>query len=108
MEITNQLQIGHPLRTGNVELTRTDRDLVASFFESGVALIMSNYGSHLNFRVYVPRTYENRTQGFLGNLDESPDNEFHTREDSNPVPNINTDQQIYPHLEDHCKYCVYL
>ena len=74
-----------------------------SFIESSVALNVFDGGSHLNFRVFVPRTYVGRTQGFLGNNDGIPDNEFHTRQNTVSIPNISTDQQIFPHLETHCE-----
>ena len=107
VDITSNLQIGQPWRNlpeRTVELTRTDQfNLLVSFFESGIALKVTMYQSHLNFRAFVPDTYKDRTQGFLGNLDGDRDNEFHTRENTNPLPNIATDQQIFPHLEEHCK-----
>ena len=106
MDITNELEIGQPWHSadGNAELTRLDGvNLLVSYFESGIALTVTMYGSYLNFRAFVPDTYKDRTQGFLGNLDGNPNNEFHTRENTNPIPNINTDQQIFPHLEAHCE-----
>ena len=111
VDITNNLQVGQPWRdsTGNAELTRRNSyDLDVSFFESGIALRISMYRTHLNFRAFVPDTYRDRTQGFLGNLDSNPNNEFHTRENTNPIPNLVTDQQIFPHLDNHCELLIEL
>ena len=105
-DITSQLQIGQTWRdaTGNAELTRRNSvTLDVAFLESSVALEISNHGTYLNFRVFVPKIYIERTQGFLGNNDGNRNNEFHTRQNTNPIPNINTDQQIFPHLETHCE-----
>lgn len=101
VDITNQLLIGQPWHdsTGNAELTRTDsHNLVVSFFESGIKLELTGWGS---FRAFVPRTYENRIQGFLGNLDRNLDNEFHTRE--NAIVHLNNNHEIFPHLQAQCK-----
>ena len=105
-DITNRLHIGRKWKdaTGNAELTRTDgRNLEVSFLESHISLTVTDGGSYLNFRMFLPRTYAGRTQGFLGNFDGDQNNEFHTRQNTDPIPNINTDQQIFPHLETHCK-----
>ena len=106
MDITDELEMGKPWldSTKNAQLTRINRyQLEILFIESGIALEVWMYSTHLNFWAYVPDTYRDRVQGFLGNMDENRNNEFHTRENTNPLQNINTDQEIYPHLENHCE-----
>lgn len=95
---------------GNAELTRTSFfHLDVSFFEVGIKLTLTDWGSQIDFTVLVPKTYAERTQGFLGNLDEREDNEFHTRENTIALPNLIgnagqvTEQLIFPHLETLCK-----
>lgn len=100
------IDIGQSLRVDNAaELTRINSwRLVISFYESGIALILDDvFDLFITFIAYVPRTYEDRTQGFLGNLDGNFDNEFHTRDNTNPIPNTGTDRLIYLHLEEHCE-----
>ena len=91
----------------NVELQRSGNRLTATFFEYGVVLTVDarNYGSFcwVDFRILVPRTYRSITQGFLGNLDGNRDNEFHTRQSTNPVPNVSRESEIRGHLDRHCK-----
>lgn len=105
IDITSQLEINRPWndREKNAELIRKNSyRLEASFFESGIFLEIDMYSTHLNFRAYVPDSYTGRTQGFLGNLDSNPNNEFHLR-DNTIIPNINSDREIFPHLEEHCE-----
>lgn len=61
------------------------------------------HGSYMDFEVYVPVKYRDRTQGFLGNLDGSPDNEFHKKENTDPLLNIVNERQIFDHLDSECK-----
>ena len=90
-----------------------------SFFKSGIHLridIRRGYRqSWMNFKLFVPRKYENRTLGFLGYLDKDPLNEFRTRNNTlisiSIDPNCltgracsyNHDAIIFPHLDRHCE-----
>jgi hypothetical protein len=107
LDITELLQIGVPFQVrdsnGNVlvELITYDRfNLDVLFFESGIRLRLSGN----RYEAFVPRNDGRTTQGFMGNLDAEINNEFHTRENTNPV-NIDhtSDREIYSHLQDNCK-----
>ena len=118
VNITDQLLvIGEPYYdpNGNVELRKIYTNvLLVLFYESGIALqllFLEGHGSQwINFDVRVPPTYNNRTQGFLGNLDGDWTNEFHTRESLTPVTfNGNGEsevRQIDSHLNSHCELSV--
>ena len=82
---------------------------IVSFFKSGIRLLIDVqirlYGTWINFYVYVPRTYEHRTLGFLGNIDGDRLNDFRTRNNaviSIPFGNSFYDV-VFDHLEEHCK-----
>jgi hypothetical protein len=77
---------------------------MVSHFGSGIELRLYDNRNHLNYQVMVPRKYEDRLQGFQGNLDGNVNNEFHLR-DNTAVPNLYSDRVIYPHLQGECKNC---
>lgn len=106
-DITDKLQIGRPWidASSNVQLTRQyGIRLEAVFFGTGIFLQVDMRSSWVNFRVYVPHRYKDRTQGFLGNLDGNATNEFHTKENTSPRPDISSYREICEHLEEHCEY----
>ena len=103
VDITSELEIGQPWpRNGvpdNVVITRLDqRQIEVLFFESGIRLTISMYTSYMNFHAFVPDTFKLKTEGFLGDLDGNPNNEFGT---------ITNERQIYDHLETKCKLDYY-
>lgn len=90
VEITNEL-VDRQLwfdATSEAVLIRNGNELTAAFFESGVVFKARIYyyrrEYYMNFIVQVPRSrFQNRTQGFLGNLDRDQTNEFYRRGEAN-------------------------
>ena len=85
-EITGELAQGVP-RYDDLTLSMLMRQgniLKAAFYESGVALTaylrISGSRHWINWNVQVPHTYDNQTQGLLGNLDGDPNNDFRLRD----------------------------
>lgn len=106
VDITAELVDGQLWYDETLEATLVkDRQrLTAAFFESGIVFTatVNQYISeyYMNFMVQVPRSrFQNRTQGFLGNLDSDPTNEFYRRGESTPITDHNLyDRQLYQTL----------
>lgn len=93
VEITNQLQSGQLWYdpTGGAVLVRNNNKLMVVFIRSRIALTarvnMIHNEYYINFQIQVPKSFSERTQGFLGNLDGNPTNDFVRRGESNPLSN---------------------
>ena len=107
-EITSELQNGQPkfYLAEEAMLLRKHNELTASFFKSGIVLIINLYPSadeyYMNFRIQVPRTFANKVRGFLGNLDGSRNIDLYRRGETTPLPAGLSDRQLLGHLST-CK-----
>lgn len=57
--------------------------LHVALYETGIALIITAYERaqeyNVDFKVMIPRNFQNKIRGFCGNLDSVPTNEFYSR-----------------------------
>ena len=108
-EITGELQHGQPWEdaTGEAILTRSGNSLSVAYIKSGITLSgqVNPRGNEyqMNFQVRVPRTFSERTRGFLGNLDGNSGNDLYEKGDTNPLPNSISERDLYHKLIS-CKY----
>jgi len=74
--------------TGQLGVRRSGNTVYVSHFQSGVVLeanvILPNSPQqyYINVRVFVPRTHMGQVQGFYGNFDGNPNNDFSRRDGS--------------------------
>lgn len=91
-EITSRLQnVGQSVDISSqsnpwpeVVLTRMNNKKVhVAFYDTGIALIVEAFerstGYNVNFEVRVPKTFQGKTRGFLGNLDFNQTNDLFKR-----------------------------
>lgn len=100
-EITGQLQNGQPWmdETEEVVLTKSGNSLSAAFYKSGITLsgqVNPRGGEYqMNFQVRVPRSFSERTLGFLGNLDGNSGNDLYVKGEGDPLPNSISERDLY-------------
>ena len=88
---------------------RNNNELTAVFIQSRIALtarvniIRNEY--YINFQIQVPKSFSERTRGFLGNLDGNPTNDFVRRGESNPLSN-NIQERDLLRVFETCEYCL--
>ena len=84
-EITAMLSNTFHEFNDQVALRRNSNSLTMCHYRSGVRVVTNVYGYnngefYMDFYVYVPTTYMERTRGFLGNFDRNSQNEFYRRD----------------------------
>lgn len=100
-----------------VVIIRRNNKLYVAFYETGITLIITVYERphlqdyNVNFDVRVPRIFQQKTRGFLGNFDADTTNEFYTRSRSGTIYTLQpetvnnrlSDSQIFNILQS-CKF----
>ncbi len=100
-EITGLLQnwVPNELFEGQILFTRHNDYLFVSHYKSGVnfwaAVRISPRGRYyLDYEVRVPKIYQQKTRGLMGNLDGNSGNDFYQRVYADPMTGRTTDDLI--------------
>ena len=73
---SNVSSVNQTYTTANVEITRTDNDTVSSVFPNGVTVAITVTVGVPNFVLTLPQSFQDSTQGLLGNYNNDDSDDF--------------------------------
>ena len=89
-------------------LIRMNNKLHVAFYETGIALIITAHERpteyNVDFEIRVPRIFQRKTKGFLGNLDGDPTNEFCRRSGMNLTQQPDGNDDFLFNVLQSCKF----